>query len=314
MSEAFPDIGAVVRDARFAAVDLALRRGTHFHKDRVDEYEFLTDAQPLLESFYAAYGCELVHRSDGYFFLFPVGEQLGKRQMSVAEMVVGQGLALCYLDPATLQARGVISRDELLSTLAQVMGTDLLMHTFNPKKKRMDERVAQRNVRQKVAEGVRRLSALGFVDVLEGDRLKLRPCLMRFAEPVAAAQDPVAAMRGLVARGEVLGEDDSSEGGDGRAESGEERERTSEPSGEEAGVEVEQEVEGPSAAAEAAEFDEAGSDAEREGEAGALAFEGEVGEALPGEQPPAPEPIGEAAPEEVAPGRPPPCPDPPGER
>ncbi len=41
-------------------------------------------------------------------------------------------------------------------------------------------------MRAKFGEALRRLSTLGFVDLLENDGLKLRSSLMRFAEPVKA--------------------------------------------------------------------------------------------------------------------------------
>lgn len=202
-SDRFPNLGSVVGEDSFARIDIALRRGKHFHRDLGADYELLLDGQEHLEKFYQGYGCELVHRSEGYFFLLPVTEALGRRQMSVAEMIVGQGLALCYLDPAALEGGGVIPREEVLAQLAAVMGTDVLMHTFSPKKKRLDERVAQKLVRQKIAEGLKKLGALGFVDVLEGDRLKLRPSLMRFAEPVRGMAEPAEAMKSLMVRGEA---------------------------------------------------------------------------------------------------------------
>lgn len=52
------------------------------------------DVLDQLESFYQRYGCELVQRCDGYFYLRPSGERLGRRQLSADEMLVGQTLAL----------------------------------------------------------------------------------------------------------------------------------------------------------------------------------------------------------------------------
>ena len=138
MSEAFSQIGDVVADESFPAVDLALRRGRHIHKGDESWYAFLFDAQPLLEQFYGRYGYELIHRSDGYFFLLPANEALGKRQLSVPEMIVGQGLALAYLEPSRLEKGGIISREELLNQLASAMGADALLRTLAPQKKRPD--------------------------------------------------------------------------------------------------------------------------------------------------------------------------------
>jgi chromosome partition protein MukE len=144
-----------------------------------------------------------VHRSDGYFFLLPQTDALGKRQLSIAEMIVGQGLALAYLDPKTLESGGRITRDELLNQLATAMGADALMRALNPQRRRPDERLMQRTVRQKVAEALRRLAQLGFVELLPDERLRLPPSLLRFAEPVKGLGSPAAALAQLLARGEI---------------------------------------------------------------------------------------------------------------
>ncbi|HEX2674567.1 MAG TPA: chromosome partition protein MukE, partial [Polyangiaceae bacterium] len=160
-------LGDVVGDELFPDVDLALRRGRHIDREDNLWYTFLVDAQALLEAFYRRYGCELIHPADGYFYLLPTGDKLGRRHLSVPEMLVGQALTLLYLDPATLQSGGVIKRADALSHLAAVMGSDALTRAFNPKRKRLDERVAQETVRGKFAEALRRLAALGFVDLLD---------------------------------------------------------------------------------------------------------------------------------------------------
>lgn len=192
-----------ILDECFPEVDLALRRGRHIHKGDEAWFRFLSEAQGLLEPFYRRYGCELEQRSDGYFFLLPVSDGLGKRHLGVPEMIVGQGLALCYLDPQSVQSGGVVTREELLNQLAAVMGTDALMNTLNPKRKRVDERVMQRTVRQKVNEALRRLSLLGFVELLDAEQLRLAPSLMRFAEPVRGLDAPSEALKRLIERGEV---------------------------------------------------------------------------------------------------------------
>ncbi|MES1176873.1 MAG: chromosome partition protein MukE [Myxococcales bacterium] len=197
-------LGDVVADELFPDVDLALRRGRHVDREDQLWYTFLIDAQALLEAFYRRYGCELMHPADGYFYLLPTAEKLGRRHLSVPEMLVGQALTLLYLDPTTLEHGGVIQRADALAHLAAVMGSDALTRAFNPKRKRVDERVAQETVRGKFAEALRRLAALGFVDLLESDALRLRPGLLRFAEPVRGRGSPAEALERLVARGELV--------------------------------------------------------------------------------------------------------------
>jgi chromosome partition protein MukE len=194
----------VIRDDHFPEVDLALRRGRHIGRDDGSMYDFLVDALELLEPLYRRFGCELVQRSDGYFYLLPSGDKLGRRQLSAGEMLVGQTLALMYLDPATLQHSGVVARDVLLQRLAGLVGPESLVRILNPRRKRFDERVAAETIRAQVAEALRKLADLGFVDLVDEARLRLRPALLRFAEPVRELTDPTHALERLVASGEVI--------------------------------------------------------------------------------------------------------------
>jgi chromosome partition protein MukE len=199
----------VILDPDFPELDLALRRGRHVDRDDVAWYALLGDAQDHIEAFYRRYGCELIHKPDGYFYLLPTGDKLSRRQLAAGDMLVGQALALLYLHPSTVERAGLHTQDELVAQLAAVMGSDALIRAFNPKRRRYDERVAQKTVRSRVGEAVRRLAALGFVELADGDQLRLRPALLRFAEPVRGLSEPAEALAQLVARGEIALEDDS---------------------------------------------------------------------------------------------------------
>jgi chromosome partition protein MukE len=199
----FAQLEDVIRDPDFPDLDLALRRGRHVDRDDVAWYALLGDAQDHLEAFYSRYGCELIHKADGYYYLLPTGDKLSRRQLSSSDMLVGQALALLYLHPSTVERRGLHTHEELIAQLATVLGTDALIRAFNPKRRRYDERVAQKTVRLRVGEAVRRLAGLGFVDLAEGDQLRVRPALLRFAEPVRGLSEPAEALAQLVARGEV---------------------------------------------------------------------------------------------------------------
>lgn len=200
----FLTLGDAVLDEHFPAVDLALRRGRHIDRDDVDWFGFLSDAADVLEPFYRRFGADLVYRSDGFYYLLPTSDGLTKRQLSVAEMLVGQALTLLYLDPASVEQGGRVTRDQVVGHLATVMGTEALVRALNPKRRRYDERVAQQTVRARVADALRRLATLGFVDAIGAEELKLRPALLRFAEPVRAAADSNEALTRLVASGELL--------------------------------------------------------------------------------------------------------------
>lgn len=203
MSSAFHRLEDVILDDLFPEVDLQLRRGRHVGREDDAAYTFLVDALDHLEPFYRRFGADIVHKSDGYFYLLPSGDRLGRSQLTPGEMLVGQALALLYLDPSTLQLGGVVERDILLQRLSGLVGTDELVRTLNPRRRKFDERVAAETVRTKVSAALRGLSDLGFVDLLEGDRFRLRPALMRFAEPVRALADPSAALQRLIEQGEL---------------------------------------------------------------------------------------------------------------
>ena len=203
LSSAFHRLEDVVLDDLFPEIDLQLRRGRHVGREDDAAYTFLVDALDHLEPFYRRYGADLVHKSDGYFYLLPSGDRLGRSQLTAGEMLVGQALALLYLDPATLQLGGVVESEVLLQRLSGLVGTDDLVRTLNPRRRKYDERVAAETVRTKVSAALRGLADLGFVDLLDGERFRLRPALMRFAEPVRALSDPAAALQRLIDQGEV---------------------------------------------------------------------------------------------------------------
>jgi chromosome partition protein MukE len=192
----------IVSDALFPEVDLQLRRGRHVTRDDVDAYEFLEETLPFLEDLYARYGCDLVH-ADAYFYLRPTGDRMGRRHLGVGEMVVGQALALLYLDPATTRAAGTTTRSQLIELVISVVGQARLVVSLNPRRRRHHEHVAQDAARRELDRALRSLDALGFVEMLDEERLRIRPSVMRFAEPVRGLGDRSEALRVLIAKGEV---------------------------------------------------------------------------------------------------------------
>jgi chromosome partition protein MukE len=200
----YTELQDVVLDPSFPELDLALRRGRHIDREDLALYTLLTEAQDLLETFYRRYGCELVHKADGYFYLLPTGEKLSRRQLGAGDMLVGQALALLYLDPTTIERGGRVTTEDVIAQLVVVLGSDALIRAFNPKRRRYDERVAQKTVRTRVADALRHLAALGFIDLDDDAQLRLRPALLRFAEPVRGLSAPAEALAKLVADGEVM--------------------------------------------------------------------------------------------------------------
>jgi chromosome partition protein MukE len=225
-TSSFQSLEEAISDEHFPEVDLALRRGRHVGRDDGTAYDYLVDALDHLEPFYRRFGCELMQRADGFFYLLPSADRLGRRQLTAGEMLVGQTLALMYLDPATLQHGGMVQRETLLQRLSGLLGTETLVRTLKPRRRKFDERI--------VAEALRRLTDLGFIDSVDDAMLRLRPALMRFAEPVRDLSDQQAALERLVRSGEItLGdavekdgadEEDENDGSDGHGAEDDEEE------------------------------------------------------------------------------------------
>jgi len=206
MTEAlYRTLEAVVQDDLFPTVDLALREGRHIASDELAEYAFIREAQPLLEQFYRRYGCELVQVNDGYFYLRPTGDRLGRRHLSAGEMLVGQALALLYLDPATVQSGGGALRGQVVELLDNLVGKDKLVSALNRRRSgKKAERIAQELVRREIDLALRSLARLGFVELMEGERLRLRPSILRFADPVRGLGDPAAGLQRLIERRDAV--------------------------------------------------------------------------------------------------------------
>ncbi len=202
---AFASLEDVVRAPQFPDADLALRAGRHVDRDEAELYRFLDDAEPFLVELYDRFACQLVRRSEGYFFLLPRGDRLGLRHFTIAEMLVGQSLALAYLDPATVAAGGRVTRDQVLARLAGLLGDDTLVAALNPRRRRghHDARVAEETARTEIGKALRGLASLGFIDLLDDERIRVRAPLLRFADPVRGLDEPGVALERLIAEGEI---------------------------------------------------------------------------------------------------------------
>lgn len=208
MSDRFPSLEHVIRDEAFPAVDTALRAGRHVTTDDLDAYELLHAGAPFLEPHYRRWGLELTHRADGYFFLAPARDGVRRRQLTHAEMLVGQVLALLFLDPATLAGRGVVQRSEVLRLLQNLVGEEKLASRLHPRRKRETERSSQKELREDLVKAMRTLADLGFCDAVSEESVRLRPAVLRFAD-LARGSDPRAALEQLVQKGEA-----AADGGD----------------------------------------------------------------------------------------------------
>lgn len=205
----------VILDPLFPEIDLALRAGRHIDVEEGSRFEMLADALALLEPFYHRYGWEIVRSPAGYFFLLPLGDRLPRRTMTVGEMLVGQALALLYLDPVTLETAGSATRSQVVELLSHLVGEERLYLELHPRRKRIDERIAAESVRKEIDKALRSLAHLGFCDLVDEERLRLRTPVLRFAEPVQSMESPTEALARLVARGRAaLGEPRDGQVGD----------------------------------------------------------------------------------------------------
>ena len=216
MSESrYRSLEDVVRDDTFPSVDLTLRRGGHISQEDVESFMFVADAQMLLEDFYRRYGCELIRSPDQFFYLVPTGDRLGRRHLSAGEMLIGQALALAYLDPAMLEQGGMIDRTQLVSRLSGLVGDVRLVRALNYRRRPSAERVAQEVVRNEVDKALRSLATLGFVELIAEDQVRLRMPVLRFADAVRGLEAPAAGLERLIRDGRaVTPETDTDEDGE----------------------------------------------------------------------------------------------------
>ena len=199
----FADLAAVIADPLFPQLDQALRSGKHIDRQVPGHFQYLTDAQAFLEEHYARYGADLVFAPDGFFYLRPVGDRLPVSRLGAPEMLVGQALALFYLEPAFLEA-GFVTRVQIIERLRDLLGNARLVRGLLPRNRGNSARHrTEAKARQAVLTALRRLASLGFVEAIDDDRVGLRAPLMRFVDPARGSQDLHAALERLVVGGEL---------------------------------------------------------------------------------------------------------------
>ncbi len=200
----YQSMAAVLEDPLYPDVDVALRQGRHIHRNETERYAFLSDANDYLERWYRRYGYELARSADGYFYLLPQHDKIRRRQLSVAEMLLGKVLALLYLEPATLQKGGVVDRMLALQSLTTLVGQENLLLRFNPRRKRRDERTEQEQVRQELDRALRTLHELGFVERIDEEQVRLQSPILRFAESVRGTADPARTLQEMIRAGKAV--------------------------------------------------------------------------------------------------------------
>jgi chromosome partition protein MukE len=193
----------VISDERFPRIDVDLRRGKHVGRDEPGEYHFIDDAFDLLQDFYGRFEARLMRRDDGYFYLLPTSDLFPKRLLSPAEMLVGQILALLYLEGAGIEHSQEVSTDMALRRLTSLVPVQELARRFRPATTRSADAVLEKNVRKEFQKALRSLARLGFGE-LSGDRFRLRKTLLRFADPVRGTLDESETLARLIANKELV--------------------------------------------------------------------------------------------------------------
>lgn len=211
--ERFHSLERAIIDPLFPLLDLRLRAGGHIDSDEIAAYEYLEQAAEWLESFYEGYDCRLVHGTEGFWYLLSEGDLLGHRRLSVAEMLVGQVLALIRMDPAWLSDTGWVPRSKVLEALEHLLGRERLAALLAPRSRVREHHADDRKIRDAVDKALNGLESLGFVQQRrETAELIPRRSLMRFVAPVRDAGDPRAALERLVQQGEIELGDDTADG------------------------------------------------------------------------------------------------------
>jgi len=206
----YRSLAEVIDDELFPEVDLVLREGRHIDDRDLEHFTFLEDARTWLEGFYDRFGCDLRRSPDGYFFLEPRGDRMGRRTLSAAEMLVGQALCLLRMDPASLRTSWRVERVRVVELLDQLVGSDRLCKALNARRKRRSKAVEEEEIRKDIDGAIRTLARLGFVDIEEG-ALLLRTPLLRFADPVAMQARPEAALAAMVGAAETASQETAEE-------------------------------------------------------------------------------------------------------
>ena len=191
----------VVADRLFPEVDIRLREGAHISREDHGRFEFLSQSFDVLLSFYERYGYDLHRAEAGFFYLRPLSGTR-RRTMTIGEMLVGQTLALLYLDPRVFVTDRRVTRTAVRETLDQLVGIEGLRTRLLQRNVRNQRAVAM-EIRGEIDRSLRSLERLGFVQLEGEDRIELRSSLLRFTEVVRSSGDLTSALQRLVHEGEL---------------------------------------------------------------------------------------------------------------
>lgn len=191
----------VVADPLFPEVDVRLREGSHLSREDHHRFEFLSQSFDVLLTFYERYGYDLHRAEAGFFYLRPLSGTR-RRTMTVGEMLVGQTLALLFLDPRIFATDRRVTRTTLQETLEQLVGIDELRARLLKRNLRNQRGIAKA-VREEIDRALRSLDRLGFLRLEGENSIELRSSLLRFTEVVRSSAEVGIALSKLVQSGEL---------------------------------------------------------------------------------------------------------------
>ena len=205
MNKPYNDLQSVITDSLFPEVDTRLRAGCHIDISDTQQYEFIEEAEELLQQFYKGYGAGLVHGQEGFYYLLPEGSHLlGNRRLSVPEMLVGQTLALIKMDPAYLKTSGRLRVEQILNMMEMTLGQETLASLLTQRKRGKDRETDNRKIRESVEKALRGLDSLGFITIFrDSGEILPRKAIYRFVDPVRKAGDLKSTLIELMKSGSV---------------------------------------------------------------------------------------------------------------
>jgi chromosome partition protein MukE len=164
--------------AKFAEIDIDLRRGRHISRNEISRFEFITQNFEAYESFYAAYGARLIQHPDGFFFLVAKGSLMPTRVLPRSVMHLGIFIAFKRRDPDLTRTNGTMSIAGLIQDLETSVPPETLVKVFAPKQKASLE---GERVHTEIMRALKMLADLDFIEI-SGDRVVANEAINRFAE------------------------------------------------------------------------------------------------------------------------------------
>ncbi len=201
------NLGKVLANDLFPAVDTALRAGKHIAREDMDNHAYLSDFETELGQFYQRYNCELVHAPEGFFYLRPRSTSLiGRSVLSELDMLIGTVLCYLFLSPERLAQEGVFTHQDLFDELLAIADESKLMKFVGVRATGTD--MDREKLFEKVRGSLRRLKRLGMLlPVGDSHKFMISEAVFRFGADVRTGDDLKEAQLRLIRDGEAIVKD-----------------------------------------------------------------------------------------------------------